>query len=110
VATAVLPSVREEVRGSSAAKEALRQAVERLNTDRLKSVDKRLVEGEPAAALLEAANNPNTDLIVVGNRGLGAMGESLLGSVPGEVVSQAGCDVLIVQTGFGQVAKDAGTA
>jgi maltose/moltooligosaccharide transporter len=108
--SAVVPSVREEVRGQSAAKEALRQAVERVNTDRIKHLDRRLVEGEPAAALLDAANNPNTDLIVVGNRGLGALGESLLGSVPGEVVAQAGCDVLIVQTGYGQAAKGSKSA
>jgi maltose/moltooligosaccharide transporter len=99
--SATVATTRTEVRGSSAAKEALREAVERLNPDRLKSLDRRLVEGAPAEALLAAADNPNTDLIVVGNRGLGAMGESLLGSVPGEVVSQATCDVLIVQTGYG---------
>jgi hypothetical protein len=36
-------------------------------------------------------------LIVVGNRGLGAIEGHELGSVPSEVVHQAQCDVLIVQ-------------
>ena len=44
------------------------------------------------------ADNPETDLIVVGNRGLGALSGSLLGSVPGDIASRATCDVLIVQT------------
>jgi maltose/moltooligosaccharide transporter len=34
----------------------------------------------------------------VGNRGLGASEGQLLGSVPGDVVKNATCDVLIVQT------------
>jgi maltose/moltooligosaccharide transporter len=35
---------------------------------------------------------------VVGNRGLGAVDGQLLGSVPGDVVKNATCDVLVVQT------------
>lgn len=35
---------------------------------------------------------------MVGNRGLGAAEGQLLGSVPGEVVANAMCNVLIVQT------------
>jgi maltose/moltooligosaccharide transporter len=41
--------------------------------------------------------NP-ANLIVVGNRGLGAEQGQLLGSVPGNVVKNAVCDVLVVQT------------
>ena len=43
-------------------------------------------------------------LIVVGNRGMGALAGHLLGSVPGDIAHRAPCDVLIVQTE--QVARD----
>jgi maltose/moltooligosaccharide transporter len=35
---------------------------------------------------------------VVGNRGLGAQEGEVLGSVPAEIVRNASCDVLVVQT------------
>ncbi len=46
----------------------------------------------------DAAAKRPASLIVVGNRGLGAIDGQILGSVPGEVVKNATCDVLIVQT------------
>ena len=51
----------------------------------------------PQALLRVAGSNP-ASLIVVGNRGLGADEGEVLGSVPGEIVKNAVCDVLIVQT------------
>jgi hypothetical protein len=48
-------------------------------------------------SLVPRGPNPN-NLIVVGNRGLGAAEGQLLGSVPSDVVMNAPCDVLIVQT------------
>jgi nucleotide-binding universal stress UspA family protein len=56
------------------------------------------VEGQPADAILAAAQEQAADLIIVGNRGLGALAGHLLGSVPGDVAHKAPCDVLIVQT------------
>jgi len=56
------------------------------------------VEGDPAQALLDAVGGNPANLIVVGNRGLGAAEGQLLGSVPGNVVKNAVCDVLVVQT------------
>ncbi len=52
-----------------------------------------------AEALLEVAGSNPANVIVVGNRGLGAADGQLLGSVPGEAARNAACDVLIVQTG-----------
>jgi len=49
--------------------------------------------------LLEVAGTNPANVIVVGNRGLGAADGQLLGSVPGDVAKNATCDVLIVQTG-----------
>jgi maltose/moltooligosaccharide transporter len=56
-----------------------------------------MVAGDPAEALLGAAGSDPKSLIVVGNRGLGAIEGHELGSVPAEVVHRAQCDVLIVQ-------------
>lgn len=57
-----------------------------------------MVAAEPARALLDVAGDNPKNLIVVGNRGLGAVDGQLLGSVPGDVVKNALCNVLIVQT------------
>jgi maltose/moltooligosaccharide transporter len=61
-------------------------------------IDQRLVPGDPAKALLDTVGSNPANLIVVGNRGLGADEGHLLGSVPGNVVKNAVCDVLVVQT------------
>jgi maltose/moltooligosaccharide transporter len=58
----------------------------------------RLVPGDPAQALLDAVGANPANLIVVGNRGLGAAEGEVLGSVPRNVVRHAVCDVLVVQT------------
>jgi maltose/moltooligosaccharide transporter len=56
-----------------------------------------MVPGDPAQALLDAADSDQQSLIVVGNRGLGALEGHELGSVPAEIVRRATTDVLIVQ-------------
>lgn len=94
----VVAPVRKEVRGESAAREALQESVNRINTDRVRHLETRLVEGDPANALVDAVDDANRDLIVIGNRGLGALPGQLLGSVPTQVSQLATCDVLIVQT------------
>jgi maltose/moltooligosaccharide transporter len=67
--------------------------------EKVKRVDTRIVEGDPAHALLDTAGTNPRNVIVVGNRGLGAQEGELLGSVPAEVLRHAVCDVLIIQTG-----------
>ncbi|MCO8271721.1 universal stress protein [Actinoplanes sp. TRM 88003] len=47
---------------------------------------------------LGVVGNKPANLIVVGNRGLGAGQGQLLGSAPAGVVRNAVCDVLVVQT------------
>lgn len=56
-----------------------------------------LLEGEPAAAILEAAHAEKADLIVMGTRGLGALGGLFLGSQSQKVVAHAPCPVLLVR-------------
>ena len=80
---------RRELYGKETALHALRLAVKYLTSDRVRSVDTKMVAGDPAQALLDAAGSDPQSLIVVGNRGLGAIEGHELGSVPSEVVHQA---------------------
>ena len=84
--------------GAEAARQALEKSVTGLTKERARYVEQRLVAGDPARALLDTVGTNPANLIVVGNRGLGASEGQLLGSVPREVVKNASCDVLIVQT------------
>jgi nucleotide-binding universal stress UspA family protein len=55
-------------------------------------------KGDPAAALLEVADEVGADMIVVGNKGMTGAKRFLLGSVPDKVSHHASCSVLIVRT------------
>lgn len=90
--------VHRDLYGVDAAREALQKSVTGLTKERARFIDQRLVAGDPAQALLDAVGNNPANLIVVGNRGLGASEGQLLGSVPAGVVRNAVCDVLVVQT------------
>jgi maltose/moltooligosaccharide transporter len=84
--------------GVAAARQALEKSVTGLTKERARYIEQRLVEGDAARALLDTVGANPANLIVVGNRGLGAHQGQLLGSVPGDVVKNAVCDVLVVQT------------
>jgi maltose/moltooligosaccharide transporter len=84
--------------GMEKARQALATSVSGLTEDRARFIDQRLVEGDPAQALLQTVGTNPASLIVVGNRGLGASEGEMLGSVPAQVVRNAVCDVIIVQT------------
>ena len=88
---------RKELYGQEAARAALAATVKHLTSDRVKRIDQRLVAGDVAQALLDTAGDNPANLIVVGNRGLGAAEGEMLGSVAAAVVRSANCDVLIVQ-------------
>jgi nucleotide-binding universal stress UspA family protein len=90
----VAPVDAEAVR--SAADEILRQAESSLGSEtKVRTVFR---EGDPADALLDAAEEEGVDLIVVGNRGMRGAKRFLLGSVPNRVAHHAPCSVLIVHT------------
>ena len=59
--------------------------------------DALLLEGAPAEAILQAARAEKADLIVMGTRGLGALGSLFLGSQSQRVVAEAPCPVLLVR-------------
>lgn len=56
------------------------------------------VEGDPAEAILDVAEETKADLIVVGNKGMTGARRFLLGSVPNNVSHHAPCSVIIVRT------------
>jgi nucleotide-binding universal stress UspA family protein len=53
--------------------------------------------GDPAAALMDVADEVGADVIVVGNRGLNGL-RRLLGSVPGHLARTSSLPVLVVNT------------
>jgi len=53
--------------------------------------------GRAASVLLDEASVHSTDLMIVGNRGLGPFTSALVGSVSAEVIDGAGCPVLLVR-------------
>jgi nucleotide-binding universal stress UspA family protein len=55
-------------------------------------------QGDPADAILDVAEEKNSDLIVVGNKGMTGAKRFLLGSVPNKVSHHAPCSVLIIRT------------
>jgi maltose/moltooligosaccharide transporter len=97
-ASTVVEGGHRDLYGVEVARNALAKSVSGLTKERARYIDQRLVAGDPAQALLDAVGSNPANLIVVGNRGLGASQGQLLGSVPAAVVRNAVCDVLVVQT------------
>ena len=58
----------------------------------------RVAPGDPAAALIDVAEDTLADLIVVGSKGMTGASRFVLGSVPNKVSHHAPCDVIIVHT------------
>jgi nucleotide-binding universal stress UspA family protein len=106
VAVTVCPSppfaelLPESVRrhGLAAASEYLREVGGRLST-RGYAVEPRIVEGDPAVAILGQADAEGIDLVVIGSRGLHGLRRLLLGSVSRKVLACTTKSVLIVPGG-----------
>jgi nucleotide-binding universal stress UspA family protein len=80
----------------------VQEAIVRRTAERLKSAgipfkDRREVAESAEQAILDAADEEEADLIVLGSRGLGAVQSFLLGSVSDRVAHHAKCAVLIVK-------------
>ncbi len=56
-----------------------------------------MIEGTPAETILNVARSRNSDLIIMGARGLGKLSGLLLGSTSQKVLALAPCPVLIVR-------------
>jgi nucleotide-binding universal stress UspA family protein len=58
-----------------------------------------VVDEDPSAAIVRAADEAKADVLVVGNIGMSGRKEFLLGNVPNRVSHNARCTVVIVNTG-----------
>jgi nucleotide-binding universal stress UspA family protein len=71
------------------------EEAKQLLSDRGLDIEALEAHGDPGTAIVEAAKD--TDLIIVGSRGLNPVQRILLGSVSSKVVHRAPCDVLVVR-------------
>ena len=62
-----------------------------------KVADILIAEGQAVTTIIETAADTNSDLIVMGTRGLGALKGALLGSVSRKVLHYAACSVMVVK-------------
>mgnify|MGYP001113664121 CR=1 FL=1 len=79
------------------AREILEEAAAFLKEARVEFSLSSILGSNPSRALIYTARHENSDLIVVGSRGLGSAASLLLGSVSRQVVTKAYCDVLVVK-------------
>ena len=56
-----------------------------------------LLEGSPAEAIVNVAAAHQSDVIILGSRGLGRLAGALLGSTSQKVIAHAPCPVLVVR-------------
>lgn len=61
------------------------------------TVDTRVLEGIPAAAIVDFAKSSGSDLIAIGTHGRTGLGQLMLGSVANKVVHSAPCPVLLIR-------------
>lgn len=73
--------------------EAARKHLGRMSIE----VDEELLEGPAAEAILSAAATRNSDLIVMGSRGMGSLKGMVFGSVSTKVAHYAPCPVMVVR-------------
>jgi len=59
--------------------------------------DLEIISGDPAEEIIRLANIHQSDLILMGNRGLTGMNRIIQGSVSSQVVTEAPCSVLVVK-------------
>jgi len=81
---------------SAAARGTLGEAVAAaLGDDPGLEIEQRLVEGDPAEALVDASES--AELVVVGSHGRSGLRAALLGSVSRHVATHAACPVVVVK-------------
>jgi len=61
------------------------------------SISAILKEGNPASAIIEAANDGNFDVVVLGHRGIGKFKGIFVGSISEKVARSLSCTVILVR-------------
>lgn len=80
----------------SASNEVIEDAVQILSAEGI-PVERELLAGSPADAIVQTAEAHHCDLIILGARGLSDLEGLLLGSVSHDVIRHAHCPVLVVR-------------
>ena len=78
-------------------RQILESAASRMRQKGVGTIETRIVDGDPAKAILEAAEEEGANLIVMGSRGLGTLKGLLLGSVSQKVSQLAPCTCMTVR-------------
>lgn len=73
------------------------EEAQRMRGQDAQRVESHLVLGRPDAAIVWLAEEISARLVVIGNRGLGAMRRALIGSVSDSVARHAHCPVMVVR-------------
>ena len=76
---------------------ALEETINEVTSQPPVQISHDVIQGQPVEALLNAAENVNADLLVVGNRGHGGFAGALLGSVSQSVLHHSSVPVEIVR-------------
>jgi nucleotide-binding universal stress UspA family protein len=92
------PDVRWLITDASSADERARRGRSIAKEMGLEEVVVRVDSGDPASILLDAAEETEADVIVVGSKGMTSPKRFVLGNVPNKVSHHAPCDVVIVHT------------
>lgn len=83
----------------------LASAAERLGQDRL-TVETRLLHGEVAPTLVEAARQERCDLIAISSHGMSGLVSQVFGSVAQKLLYSAPCPVLVVRSTQAQLERE----
>lgn len=78
-------------------RQMLRHAEERARNTGVEDVERHLLHGDAADAIVELAQQQNAELIVIGTRGIGGLRGRLMGSVSGEVMKHTRKNTLVVR-------------
>lgn len=78
-------------------KHLLSKAVQICRDKGVEKIDQRVEEGYAADVILDIAKSAKADMIVLGSRGLGRLGEFLMGSVSNKVLHLATCPCTVVK-------------
>ena len=88
---------KDEILRQLIGKHLLKSVEKEIRDGGVSNVETVLEKGDPAASIIKVAVASNADLIVLGSRGLGNLGELFLGGVSNKVSHGTDINVLIVK-------------